>query len=226
MAFTTPIAGIAESLGSNGGTSSAMNTSGADLLVAAVTLALGGSVTLSDSKSNSWTAGPEASNGATTLRLYYSVPTSVGSGHTFTISGTSVFSSISVQAWAGAHTSPFDQENDNAADPVSSIQPGSVTPSDNGQLLVTAMHNSGDTSDASRSIDTSFATPYQKGLVGGASYAIASSYFVQSSAAAINPSWSWSTGATAGLAVIASFKASAGGGGGPVTAKIIFEKAA
>ncbi len=211
-AFSTPTGTVTESLGESGGTTSAINSSTANLLVACVAFASGGSITISDSKSNSWTAGQTAANGPSSLRLYYSVPTSVGTGHTFTIAGSPIYAAISVQAWAGAHATPYDQINNGAGDPVSSIQPGSVTPSDNGQLLITCMQNSGDTSDSGRTLNSSFTVAGQKGLVGSVSYPVASGYYVQPTAAAINPTWSWSSGATQAVALIATFKAGAGGG--------------
>ena len=87
------------------------------------------------------------------------------------------------------------------------------------------MNNTGDTADSGRSLDSSFTVAGQKGLVDSVSFGIASGYFVQGTAGALNPTWSWSSGATTGRAAIATFKAAAGGGGGDVTAKIIIQHA-
>jgi hypothetical protein len=212
--FSSPVSTVTQSIGENGGTSSSIDTTGANLLVACVSFDAGGSPTLSDSKTNSWTSINTTAGGSSLIRLYYSVPSSVGSGHNFTIAGSATFAAISVQAWAGAHATPLDQNNHNTADPVSSVQPGSVTPTDNGQLLVTCMNNTNDAADSGRTINSSFTVAGQKGLVGSVSYGIASGYFVQTTAAAINPTWSWSSGAVAARAAIATFKESGGGGGG------------
>lgn len=225
MAFTTPLATLTEGLGFFGGTSSAIDTTGANLLVVAYSHVAGATPTLSDSKGNTWSSVAVSVGGADwDLRLYYSVPSSVGSGHTFTVAagGAEVQASVSVQAWAGAATTPLDQTNNNYAGTGSdtSVQPGSVTPSEANELVVTALENRFDSSDSSRSINSGFTISGQSGNHDN-SASLALAYLVQTSAAAVNPTWSWSSGGTAN-AVIGTFKASAAA---TSPARIIFEHA-
>jgi hypothetical protein len=202
----------AQAQGITNPTTSSLNTTGADLLVVSVHEYDGGPAgTVSDSKSNSWTALTSYnSSGASKVRIYYatSAPT-VGSGHTFQYTGSGVYATISVEAWSGAHpTTPFDVENGNIGAVVSSLQPGSVTPSVNGSLLYTA-RAAGGASDTI-SIDSGFTiggtVDYNAGSgeLGGSH-----AYLVQTTAAAINPTWSSTSAATTQVA-IAVFKPAAG----------------
>lgn len=215
MAFTTPVASLVEGLGTNGGTSSSINTTGANFLVLAVSYGIS-VISVSDSKSNTWTPLTEYGTVSTAFnRIYYVENPTVGSGHTFTVTGTNTFPGVAVDAWAGALTSSvFDQQNGNAnAASVTSIQPGSVTPGSNDQLVVTTMTNFGDPSNSSRSINGGFTISGQVGNPSGTNYPVALAYLVQTSAAAANPTWSWSAGNPCATA-IATFKPSVGGDGG------------
>ncbi len=93
--------------GSGSGTTSAVDTTGADLLVAAVAY-FDGAGTVTDSKGNTWTGLTPATPGSgRACRLLYCVPTSVGGGHTF--STPSGFGGLCVSAWSGVDTAtPFD----------------------------------------------------------------------------------------------------------------------
>lgn len=128
----------------NSVTTGAIDTTSANLLVLnfgwypAVTDPL----TISDSKSNTWTALTQhgtGGSGATTMhqRMYYCFGGTVGSGHTFTGTGTGTFPSCEVQAWSGIAASPFDQENGNQVTSATSITVGSITPGQATTLFIT-----------------------------------------------------------------------------------------
>jgi hypothetical protein len=90
-----------------------------------------------------------------------------------------------------------------------SIQPGPINPTQNNELLISCLTNSGDASDTSRSIDGGFTISGQLGYDEPTySSAIAGAYLVQTTAATSNPTWSYFVNNTAN-AVIASFKRSA-----------------
>jgi hypothetical protein len=213
MAYTTPLVTLTEGFAVNGGTSSAVDTTGADLLLVAVShYSAGSGLTVTDSKSNTWTARSTSGDGDSNCTLFECVPSSVGAGHTFTAAGAGIYPALSLQAWAGAHAAPFDQQSDAGSGAgVTSIQAGSVTPSEANELIVAAMANGTD-AGTGRSINSSFTISGQIGFNSGQYFPVAMAYFVQGSAAAINPTWSWS-GSTQVDAVIATFKAAAGGGG-------------
>ena len=203
----TPVARDTFNLGHGGGTTGTMNTTGANLLVACVSSH--GSVpppSLTDSGTNSWilAASSLAFNDGW-IQLFYSVPTSVGPGHSFTVEGAGVMASISVMAWAGAHASPFDKASGGGA-AGTSVQPGLVEPIANDELLVTCITNTGGT-NSGRTINENFGNIQAKGQSQDLPYSmsIASAYRVQTAAQPTNPTWSFSPSNTAN-AVIATFK--------------------
>lgn len=190
----------------NGFTTSSINTSGADLLVAVVSDAADGS-TLSDSKSNTWTKLTPHTFG-TNCVIYYAKNATVGSGHTFTLGGTATTPTLSVSAWSGSDTSaPFDQQNGAVAAGATSLQTGSVTPTTGNQLIIAGL--TGD-ANVTRAIDSGFTILDQVGHSGFGFSAAAHAYLIQGTAAAVNPTWSW-TGSENTEAAIATFKAAAGG---------------
>lgn len=197
--------------GQNGGTTASIDTTGASLLVAVC----GGdppasNFTVSDSKGNTWTALTEASGGGfPNGRMYYVANPTVGTGHTFTLGGTNIYAGIEVASFSGiTSTSPFDQQNGvagSAADGgTATAQPGSITPSENNELVVAGIC----VSDSSTVTINSGMTvaPGQIPYAGGSNPTIAIAYIVQTTAAAINPTWDGWAGTAGAAFTIASFK--------------------
>lgn len=216
MAYTY-VAGGAHAGSINGGTTTGIDTTGCDLLVVIVTRYSGSSApTLSDSKSNVWTALGETTQGSDgAVRMYYCQSPTVGAGHSFTVSGSSTYSTVGFIGFSGSASSPFDTGIESGASSgifTTTLQPGSVTPSVNGALLVVAeMFNN--SSSATVSIDSGFTEAFERAPVSGQSYGTAMSYLVQLTAAAINPTVTISAPAGTeymGLR-IASFKPAGGG---------------
>jgi hypothetical protein len=179
-------------------TTPAINTTGATLLVVMVSSATT-SPTLSDSKSNSWNAlNIATSAGGQKGQLYYASSPTVGAGHTFTAAGVNTFPAVAVLAFSNVKlVSPFDQQNTS-----NTSQPGSITPSQSNEVIVTGLHVSN--LSVPPSIDSGFSVPVYSLHAGGVSYGVAISYLVQTSAAAINPTWN--AGADTYATTIASFK--------------------
>lgn len=177
-------------------TTNALNTVGANLIVIAITTffnASGSSV--SDSEGNTWTALTNASIAEAGLRLYYCASPTTDASHTFTISSGSPVM-IDVIAVSGAHASPFDDESTNGHGGGTSIQPGSITPAENGSLIVCSLNN---LAGGSPSVDSGFSTNLASQET--SSLWSASSYIIQESSTAINPTWSWSSTAAAACAM-------------------------
>lgn len=192
----------------NGGTSSSIDTTGATLLVIHVADADGVATTVSDSKGNSWTALTARQNSLES-QLYYCASPTVGSGHTFTTSASSAFPAGQVLAFSGVDASPFDTQNGNTTTD-STIQTGSVTPAEDGSLLVAGV---GHVRGVSPTIGSGFTVTDSNALSGGNYYGAGAAYLVQTTAAAINPTWTLdSSGVLA--ATIAVFGPSAGGATG------------
>lgn len=199
----------------NATTTDAIDTSGSNLIVIGVGWYGGttANVTVSDSKSNTWsglTAAVHAAN--IRSRLFYSFTPTVGSGHTFTSSGSSTFAPVFVLALSGSVASPFDQENGATSSGGGNNQPGSVTPSEDNELLVTANACLEDIADMV--INSGFTSIGWFDDV-ATSVGVGMAYKIQTSAGAENPTWSWTNNADS-AGVIATFKAAGGGGGSAV----------
>src|SRR6516164_6555384 len=100
-------------LGTDGGTSPAIDTTGATLLVISVGYYAAATKTVSDSYSNTWTPlTAQENSGDDGNRLWYALNPVVGTGHTFTITGSGVYLSACIAAFRGvANVTPFDVQN-------------------------------------------------------------------------------------------------------------------
>lgn len=188
----------AVSANGNNVTTSAINTTGANLIVISESY-LNTPILPTDSFGNVYTAlTPDFQN-----ILYYCFAPIVGSGHTFTVSNASTFPGISALAFSGAAASPFDKQNGANLGSATTIQPGSVTPSLNNEVIVTGLSKS--SASGAMTIDSGFSTPVQTEFNPGNGFGTAISYLIQSTAAAVNPTWT--SPVVTGLAsTIATFK--------------------
>jgi hypothetical protein len=212
-----------ENHGVNGATTASIDTTGATILVAVVSDFTGGpGITFSDSKSNSWTALTAYSSaaGQMRVRIYYAYATAgkVGSGHTFTSAGTGVYTCACVSAFSGTDTSvdPYNADvtgqNDFATFVTAPMTTGSVTVAA-GDLAIAGEGTNFGTGTTSWSIDLGFTIADQY-HVSGDTEGAGLAYFINSgSSGAKNPGWTPSIASSAGAATIATFEASAGGGG-------------
>src|SRR5574341_336050 len=186
-------------------TTAGIDTTGADLLIAAVTVFGSAAITMSDSKSNSWTLlGTFGSATDPKVKVYYSKPTSVGSAHTFTALGAAEGPVLAVAAFKGAHATPSDQSNSASGyTQTSPISSGSVTPTAIMPLVITYV--GGAVGARTYTTPTGFTLLE---TVGDAShYAGVLAYKVQSEPEAVSASWAFSGAAANHVAVIASFLA-------------------
>jgi Concanavalin A-like lectin/glucanases superfamily len=189
-------------------TTAGITTTGATLLVVAVgSWSLSTLGTVSDSKGNTWTL-LTAQSIASDPRIFlaYAVNPVVGTGHTFTYtgptSGNLAYCSIAVQAFSGVRlASPFDGQNGAGAASVTSLATGVVTPTQAGDLLVTAFSEGAtSTPTVSGGLSITSYIPTTDGV------AVALAWGVQATIAASNPTWS--TPAAVNMVVTqAAFKA-------------------
>lgn len=185
------VASVAAAGTSGGVTSGNIDTTGANLLVACVAYYqnLG---SFSDNKSNTWTAGNVNGFGGDIIsQLFYCSPSSVGSGHNFSYSGGGTYPCLHVYAFSGAHASPFVEQQGNNSASATSISAGSssITPPQDGCLLVTGMCN-GQTGGLTYGVDSGYnlhATQQQ--YSSGVHVGEAAAYLIQGTAAAVNPTW-------------------------------------
>lgn len=193
--------------GSFSPSTTSIDTTGVDLLIVTVSYfnptQSTTPYTVVDNKSNTFTPRTVYNTGTnSSVAIYYAQAPTVGSGHTFTATSAE-FASICVAGFSGSITSPFDQENGNGSTSTSSIQPGSVTPSENNELVISGVvaHTGGDPF----SINSGFTIAVQNDG-SPSSFPGGLAYIIQTSAAAVNPSWSLA-GSGQAAAAIATFKA-------------------
>ncbi len=193
----------------NSVTTSAIDTTGANLLVASAAWNAGAvdPGVITDSKGNTWTSLAEHGSGTGERNaLYYCFGGTVGSGHTFTYSGAFQFPSMQVQAWSGMASSPFDVQNGNDVTAATSITIGSVTPSQANSVLITGIALDGEATAGNITINGGFTksdtNAYSIGnFIGGAM-----AYKILTSSAATNPVWTTVTSNPSIAGGIAAFK--------------------
>lgn len=188
-----------------------IDTTGANLLVAtfADTFAEGSPPALTDSKSNTWVSGIRSGPFGQCTSVYYAWNPIVGTGHTFTLTGTDMFGSLQVEAFSGSDTTanPLDDTSADLAFGSTTVSPGSVLPTTDGQLVVT--HITYDVQGSVPTINGGFVTPGYGDLGSGGAYlGSATSYLIQTTAAAANPTWT-TPGNNNLYCTIATFKAGA-----------------
>ncbi len=201
-------------------TTGSINTTGTDTIVVAVvgtsgTTPVSGWVT--DSKSNNYTVTTGASyqTAFSANIAFWSVATAtVGSGHTFTFTPSSnwSFSAMAVLACnGGAASSPLDQQNGAQNNGIgTTLQPGSVTPSTDNQLVVTAVGSPAGGTIAS--VSAPYTITDTIAYSGGNNMGIAMAYAVQTTATATNPTWTDGSSGVGLIAGIVTFTASSAGG--------------
>jgi hypothetical protein len=116
-----------------------------------------------------------------------------------------------VWAFSGVDTTadPLDQSNSNHALGSTTVQPGSVTPGSDGQLVIA--HETFDSSASMPTVNSSFTTPAYGDLgTGGVYLGSGSSYLIQTTAAAVNPTFTKPASGNL-YATIATFEAGAAG---------------
>jgi hypothetical protein len=186
-------------------TSSAINTTGATLLVASVSGYSGDALAISDSYSNTWTKLTTTTySGQSEESLFYVANPTVGAGHTFQIanSGTYSYHALSVIAFSGVTaTSPYDSTAGQGSGTGSAfpVAVGSITPTNNGSVVIVGMGFEGGISGVS--VDGGFTVPTQ--TPGSSSYSSAIAYLIQTTAAAAGPNITGS-GESGNLACAAS----------------------
>lgn len=215
---SSPVVSLIAGLGINGGTSSSIDTSGADTIFFTVGNIGGAGVAVSDSNSNTWTLVKAQDNGNGLYSTIYrsATPATVGTGHTFTATLTNGQVSIGVSAWTGGATSSIDdQTNGQGGIFTATSLPGPITPTQDGTLVIAAAACSDDNREPS-SIDSGF-TVTGSHVSGSFSINNGHYYLVQGSAAALDPTITIPAGsATLFASTIANFKAAAAGATTPV----------
>jgi hypothetical protein len=183
-----------------------LDSTGSSLIVM-VTGGFGSITNPTDSKGNTWTKLTQQSTSGDDpdAAIYYCANPTVGTNHTF--DDTASYQPICVAGFSGISlVSPFDQQNGAVGTVLTSKQPGSVTPQQGGELIISALmwNGNGVTNVA---VDSSLAITNTVSYSTGATYGASLAWYATAAASAYNPTWSWSTNTAKVAAMIATFKA-------------------
>ena len=200
------VASSATVQGVNGGTSAAINTTGATFLTILVCHYGATAVTVASSPANTWSHGTETSHGNYKAVIYYSANATVGSSQTFSVAGTGVAATFAAIAFQGVSTSsPLDQESLSNTAVAPTIQPGTITPTQNNELVIVAMAGDLPTT-GSYAINGGYSI-FGSGLfINGTAVGGAGAYLIQTAKAATNPTYTITGSGGNMSAVIDSFK--------------------
>ncbi len=184
----------------------AINTTGADLIVAVVgEYSANAAAVVTDSKSNVWTAltSYQTSNQGK-ITIWYSHPTGVGSGHTFTVTdAASTLPAIAVSAWSGsAPTNVVDKQSGNTSPSGQTVSPGAIVPSYPNALVITGLTAALD-GGGTPTVDSGFML-LANTLTSATAVSAAIAYTITSQTTS-NPIWTNPTGSST-AAAIASFQ--------------------
>lgn len=208
MAFSLVSSVLKQTTNANTTTSSAINTTGANLIVVSIAdYALATAAVLSDSEGNTWTGLTPRSVNGTRIKLYYCYNPTTSSSHTFTATGTGIYVTLSALAFSGSDTSPFDVQNGSATATGTSASTGSVSPSLDNELIITSGAWGNPGQPTSLSINSGFTISQQAVNVSAIAFGLGTAYLIQTTKGAVNPTWSWGSSSEFAL-TIATFKAS------------------
>lgn len=189
----------AGSANQNNVTTPAINTTGANAIVLGVAL-YNSSASVTDSLSNTWlpiNSYTAFSNQPFIQMFQCQQPCTVGTGHTFTESN-SGSPLLFAAAFSNIAASPVDQQNGgNSGTPATTVQPGSITPNQNNEVVVTLLGAAAYTGTTVNSISSGFTvTDYiSYDNVGYTHIGGAFAYSIQTTASAVNPTWTVASGA-------------------------------
>lgn len=191
-------------------TTSAVDTTGANLLVAYVAWASSGPIpTLTDTYSNTWTMASDPGNGATSDRgaIFHCLSPTVGTGHTVGITTGCTLPQIQFQAFSGVSAHGGDTGS-------ITLSPGTLTPAVDGCLFVSncVWRVSGTPATCS---PPTFTVNSGAIVASGSEFGQGSAYYIQPTAASVTPTWGPS-GGTNPVTTMTYFTAAAGGGGGSI----------
>ena len=202
----TAVINSPRTLGNNGGVTVEVDTRTCDLLIIGIASAQN-NTTFTDSAGNTWSTHTVYGSTAPRVFLKYVVPgAKVSATHTFSYTVTNSYSRLWILGLSGASATPTDQETGatSGGGTPTELPTGAITPSEDGTLVVSCLGTNSDVTGVGVTALGNLVT-----LGGGAQHGISGAYLDQTSAAAINPTWSW-TNAQRASACIASFKLAAG----------------
>lgn len=194
----------------NGGSTSAIDTTGGDLLIfTAAWYGPGGNPTPTDNKSNTWIGVAFIVQGELKIGMWYAKNATCGSGHTFSMLGFGTAPSAQVQAWHGSDlTSPLVLDDNNqgtSGSGVAYLDEPSIDPTNPDELFAASLGLGGGAQGGDASIDEGYTITDQSNYTSGTNEGGALAWAIKS--AATSPRWSWPNSSVPVRAcILASFK--------------------
>lgn len=189
------------------GPTSGVDTTGANLLIIVASIFGNFDAQLpTDNKGNTYVAlTPLDGTGANSVCIFICQSPTVGTGHTATWNtGGSVFPSIYFAAFSGAGSGTIVDQQSNAQ----AVQPGSITPSEDNELIITGFCTNGGGVTPSITAGGFTVSDAIAFLASGDNEGGGLAYLIQTTAGAANPTWATNPSPRS---VIASFKTSTSG---------------
>jgi len=207
----------------NGGDLRVISALGANLFVTGVIYSAGaGPITITDDLFTIYIPLNEYTSlsGTIKARFWYASNLNPGAGVFFVhYSGTNSFMQAIFLAYGGLNINPFDKQNGGATTGTNSVQPGSILPSEDNELIITmAGYDLQNGNAFDNTIGDEFGrfflgtfdpgTPeFNDPGVAGQKYPAAIAYKIQGPKNPENPTWTWPAPVASGVAAIVSFKA-------------------
>lgn len=139
------------------------------------------------------------------VSIYVAENATASGSMTWTCTSSNSFTGAVVLGFSGGLASPpADQTSGDWDDDTTTIQPGSITPTQNAELVVSGIVHFDDNSLPT--ISGGYSTVYGALYVDGESFGVAAAYQIQTTATATNPTWTYDASSDYSAA-IASFKA-------------------
>ncbi len=190
--------------GGSGVASPAINTTGAKLIVIGLTQDFNTNANVTDSAGNTWTQLTRRNNAFSYSQLLYCINPTTSASHTFTATA-AANDAICIAAFSGSGIYEADTGNNNTSS--TTIQPGSITPAQNNELVITTATITA--TATTLSINGGFAITDQQIIGSSPSYwGNGLAYLIQTTAAAANPTWTYSTTPPANACAMACFRES------------------
>jgi hypothetical protein len=182
--------------------------------VISVSYFAGNPITWSDNQGNTYTPLPDhggSGGNFATHRFLYTLNPTTNASHTFTASGSTTYPAFTVYAFSGIGS--YDSPQQSGASQFSglTIQPGTVTPSADGALILTGLGGDGASTDSVAPAEfTQTTRPYGAGN----NMRGATAWLIQETAAGINPTWTMSVSAQSAASAAVFLPGGGGGGSG------------
>lgn len=186
-----------------------INSTGATLIVFHVSRNTE-SCTIGDNKGNIFTLIQSVTSGTMVSEIYYCIPPAGNTGinHYFTYQACvppGATPSIDISIWSATNiSSPVDEQNSASLSVAISGQPGSITPTVNNELVITAV-NAG-TSTSAPTISAGYSVSSSISFTASRHVASGMAYSIQTLATATNPTWTYGS-STISAQNIVSFRA-------------------